>query len=207
MIRGMKMRMATWVCASCAVALVACGGENKGADSPGTCPEGTVLKGADCVAPETPSAGSGSKTTGGGSSDTSASSADTDKPAKTDADKPPAPSPGASAPQAPSDGKAAYDKDAVEEQLKRAERQIKSNCGSGTDENGKAAGPWGAATATVTLGRNGRVQQVNVSAPYDGKPVGQCVQHAYQKIVFPPYAASGDSTITRDVEVVQPKKK
>ena len=99
-----------------------------------------------------------------------------------------------------------YDRDAVEEQLKRAARQVKGNCGGATDDTGQATGPWGQTKATVTLGRNGRVKQVTVPSPYDGKPVGICIAHAFQKLIFPPYAASSVATIDWDVELVQPGK-
>src|SRR5579871_962682 len=105
-----------------AVGLAACGGGGKGADSPGTCPEGTVLKGSDCVPP-----GEGSS---GGGGDTAKSGDEGEKPASggggggggstsSAGDESPAPS-----------GKTAYDKEAVEVQLKRAARQVKANCGS-----------------------------------------------------------------------------
>jgi hypothetical protein len=172
-----------------AVAVVACGG-GKGADSPGTCPEGTVLKGADCVP-------SGDDVTA--SSGSSSKSADEDK----------SPSSAAASSQgddtSSSGGKALYDKEAVEVQLKRAARQVKANCGSASDDEGNATGPWGATKATVTLGRNGHVRQVTVPAPYEGKPVGICVVHAFEKIQFPPYAGSNDVSVDWDIDIVKPK--
>jgi hypothetical protein len=182
------------------LALVACGG---GAKAPGTCPAGTVLKGSDCLPGDDSSgddstAGSssgGSGASGGGDDSSSGSSA-------------PSSSAGASSggdTSAPA-GKAPYDKDHVDVQLKRAARQIKGNCGAATDENGTAAGPWGSTKATVVLGRNGHVKQVTVPSPYDGKPVGLCVVHAFQKIQFPPYNAPSDSVVDWDVEITQPGK-
>jgi len=47
---------------------------------------------------------------------------------------------------------------------------------------------------------------VTVPAPYDGKPVGICVVHAFQKLVFPPYPGSSDAIVDWDIEIVQPKK-
>jgi hypothetical protein len=174
------------------VGAAACGGGGKGADSPGTCPDGTVLKGSDCV----PS-GSGPDSTSGGDAPAS-------KATKPDPDS----ASGAAAPppsDAPSSGGAPYDKDAVEIELKRAGRQVKANCGSATDEDGAATGPWGKTTASVTLGRNGHVKQVTVPAPYDGKAVGVCVVHAFQKIQFPPYGGSVDVVVDREVELAKPK--
>jgi hypothetical protein len=106
---------------------------------------------------------------------------------------------------AASGGGTPYDKEAVDVSLKRAARQVKGHCGTATDEEGKASGPWGQTKASVVLGRNGHVKQVTVPAPYDGKPVGICIVHAFEKIVFPPYAAPSDSVIDWDVELVQPK--
>jgi len=214
--RPMKKRTTFAACACCALVLAACGGANKQADSASNCPPDTVLKGSDCVADDSSGSSASNSSPSSGSSDTSASSGSSTGSASSGtgasgATKPATSAPpsgggiGTAAPQPSSDAKASYDKEAVEVQLKRAERQIKANCGSATDEEGKATGPWGATTATVTLGRNGRVLQSSVPAPYDGKPVGTCVVHAYQKIVFPPYPGSADATVTRDVEITQPK--
>jgi hypothetical protein len=187
------MRQRTIVVAA-ALALVGCGGGGKGADSPGTCPEGTVLKGSDCVPPgDEGSSSSGSSTKHG------------------DPDEKPSGGGGASAgggggtEDTSSSGKTPYDKDAVEMQLKRAARQVKANCGSATDDNGKATGPWGSLKASVTLGRNGHVRGVTIPSPYDGKPVGICALHAFEKIQFPPYASSSDVVVDWDIEIVQPK--
>src|SRR5207302_10071796 len=115
--------------------------------------------------------------------------------------------------KAPGDGEPApsassgspYDRDAVDAEMKRAARQVKSNCGSATDEAGEATGPWGRATVSVVLGRNGHVKKASVPAPYDGKPVGICISHAFEKIQFPPYAGSDDVTVQWDVELVAPR--
>jgi hypothetical protein len=192
MMRGMKRALV-----GVALALVACGGGEKGAESPGTCPEGTVLKGSDCVPAETAGAPAGGDDApkksshkkkddddsasaggggGGGGGDTSGSS-----------------------------GGGGYDKDAVGAQLRRSAKQIKSNCGSATDDEGKATGPWGSVTASIVLGRNGHIKDVSVPDPYAGKPVGICVVRALQKVVFPPYAGSSDAQITWDFELVKPK--
>ena len=116
-----------------------------------------------------------------------------------------APAGAAPAGDAPAASGASYDKDAVEIELKRAARQVKANCGSATDDDGAATGPWGKTTASVTLGRNGHVKQVTVPAPYDGKAVGDCVVHAFQKIQFPPYGGSVDVVVDCEVELTKPK--
>jgi hypothetical protein len=178
--------------ALCAVGLVsvtACGGGGaKGADSPGNC------TGADCGSSESShSSNDSSSSSSPSSSDTgsgggSASSASSDP-----------------APSAPTGGKTPYDKDSVEIELKRASRQVKANCGSATDDNGTATGPWGKATAAVTLGRNGHIKDVTVPAPFDGAPDGVCAVNAFKKIQFPPYASSSDVVVQWDIEFVKPK--
>jgi hypothetical protein len=182
------MRLGTVAAAALVVGLLGCGG-GKGADSPGTCPEGTVLNGSDCV-PSDDSGGSGSS----GSSHSAGSST-----AKGGGDS------SAAGGDDSSGGSTSYDKDAVEVELKRAARQVKSNCGSATDDDGKANGPWGSTKVSVVLGRNGHVKGATVPTPYDGTPVGLCVVNAFNKIIFPPYAGSSDVTVDWDVEVVQPK--
>lgn len=174
------MKQLGW--ASCLFALVGCGGQTKQADSPGTCPEGTVLHGSDCLPASAekekdPDEMTPSATSHAGSDDSSSA--------------------GASG--------TPYDKDAVEAELKRAARSIKKSCGASTDEDGQATGPWGATKASITLGRNGHVKQVTVPAPYDGKPVGVCVVHAFEKIWFPPYAAPADAVVDWDVDLTKPK--
>lgn len=181
-----------------------CGGGGKGADSPGTCPEGTMLKGEDCV----PSDDSSSS----GSSGKSAKSDDDDDDSSPSSSSSSSSSPSSSSSSSDSSsagssgGSTPYDKDAVEAQLKRAARQVKSGCGSASDSDGNRNGPWGATKASVVLGRNGHVKQVTVPDPYNGKPVGDCVINAFKKIQFPPYAGSSDVVVDWDVELVQPKK-
>ena len=206
MMPGMSKRFMVRAAAGavCTLALAACGGGAKQADSPGTCPEGTVLHGDDCVPPE--AASDDSDHPKHSKRDDSEKSDDAPASASSQARNEDAPS--SSAPAASeSGGKPAYDKDAVEVQLKRAARQIKANCGSATDDDGKASGPWGSTKATVVLGRNGHVKGVTVPQPYDGKPVGLCVVHAFEKIWFPPYAGSSDASVDWDVELVAPKQR
>jgi hypothetical protein len=178
------------LCAVGLVSVMACGGGAKGADSPGNCPDGTVLSGSDCVPSSTPSSHASDESSSP-SSDSAGSGA-----ASGSADPTPSGSTG---------GKTPYDKDSVEIELKRASRQVKANCGSATDDNGTAAGPWGKTTASVTLGRNGHIKDVTVPAPYDGQPDGVCAVNAFKKIQFPPYASSSDVVIPWDIEFVKPK--
>jgi hypothetical protein len=165
--------MATTALVAGALVLAGCGG---GAKSPANCPDGTVLKGTDCVADDSgdepagtpPPKGEDSATGGGGGTP--------------------------------------YDKEAVEVQLKRAARQVKSSCGGATDDSGQATGPWGQLKVSVQVGRNGHIRQVTVPDPYNGKPVGICIVHAFEKLIFPPYSGSTDTTVDWDLELVQPGK-
>jgi hypothetical protein len=186
--------------AFCAVVLVVsagCGGGAKQADSPGNCPEGTMLRGSDCVPASTASHASddSSGSSGASSSSSTGSSASASSSDSTPAAEP-APATG---------GKTPYDKDSVEVELKRAARQVKANCGSATDDNGSAPGPWGKTAASVTLGRNGHVKEVSVPSPYEGQPDGLCAVNAFKKIQFPPYASPSDVVVEWDIELVKPK--
>jgi hypothetical protein len=98
-----------------------------------------------------------------------------------------------------------YDKDATDVVLKRAARQVKGNCGSSTDESGKANGPWGKVTISVNLGHNGHTKGVTVPAPYDGTPSGRCITQAFSSLTFPPWSGS-DTTVDQEVELVKPGK-
>src|SRR5579859_6355829 len=128
MMRAMKKVRAGWIMAlgaGCVVATFACGGQPKQADSPGTCPEGTVLRGGDCVPPET--------------SHESSAQRESREEAALSQPK------GGGQSVAPGE-KTPYDKEAVEAELKRGARQVKANCGSASDEDGKVSGPWGKTT-------------------------------------------------------------
>jgi hypothetical protein len=197
------------------LAVASCGPEAKQAESPGTCPEATVLKGSDCV----PAAGASNDKS---ATDSAGVKTASDKPVEKAAGETAAPQ---SAPSAAAsedkpqdhaastrvhsdsspDGKTPYDKEAVDAQLKRGARQVKANCGAATDEEGKATGPWGKTKASITLGRNGHVKQVSVPTPYEGKPAGLCVVHAFEKIQFPPYPGEDDVVVDWDVELMRPK--
>lgn len=177
------------LCALGLVSVTACGGGAKGADSPENC------TGADCSPTTTSSGHKGPDESWSGSSSSS------DTPSGGSA----ASSPSEASPAAPSGPSTPYQKDAVEVELKRAARQVKANCGSATDENGTAAGPWGKTTASVTLGRNGHIKDVTLPSPYGGAPDGDCAVNAFKKIQFPPYASSSDVVVQWDVEFVKPK--
>jgi len=96
-----------------------------------------------------------------------------------------------------------YDKEATDVVIKRAVRQVNGNCGYAKDENGKAVGPWGKATMTVVLGRNGHSKSATISAPYDGKPSGKCAVQAFSNLTFPPWNGP-DASLNVDVELTKP---
>ena len=96
-----------------------------------------------------------------------------------------------------------YDKDATEIVIKRAARQVKENCGAAKGDDGKATGPWGKATLQIQLGKNGHSKGVTVPAPYQGKPVGNCVEKAFTNLTFPPWGGS-DAEVSWEVELVNP---
>ncbi|MEO6419227.1 MAG: hypothetical protein ABIP39_07465 [Polyangiaceae bacterium] len=97
-----------------------------------------------------------------------------------------------------------YDKENTDIVLKRAARQVKENCGSAKDEDGKAPGPWGKTSAAVVLGHNGHSKGVTVGPPYDGTPGGRCILQAFSNLTFPPWSGP-DTTVNWDLELVQPK--
>lgn len=112
---------------------------------------------------------------------------------------------GASVNEAPARRTDQYDKEATEIPLKRAERQVKENCGAAKDENGKATGPWGKVTIQLMLGHNGHSKEVTIPDPYADKPVGKCIEKAFTNLTFPPWAGA-DTQIQREVELVEPGK-
>lgn len=107
--------------------------------------------------------------------------------------------------EAPAKRSDQYDKEATEVVLKRAARQVKDNCGQAKDENGKAVGPWGKTTIQVMLGHNGHSKGTTVPAPFQGKPTGNCVEKAFSKLTFPPWAGA-DTQIDWEIELVEPGK-
>ena len=97
-----------------------------------------------------------------------------------------------------------YDKEATEVVLKRAERQVHDNCGHAKDDAGKAAGPWGKTSVSVTLGHNGHTRSVTIPDPFNGKPTGNCAVKAFSNLTFPPWTGP-DETVDWAVEIPQPK--
>jgi hypothetical protein len=100
-------------------------------------------------------------------------------------------------------GGSRYDRAALEVILARAARQVKSNCGAATDDNGVASGPWGKTTFSVKLGHNGHSKGGTIPAPYDGKPTGNCVVKAFTNLIYAPFAGD-DADVDWPVEMVKP---
>jgi len=98
-----------------------------------------------------------------------------------------------------------YDKEGTEVALKRAARQVKDNCGQAKDENGKAIGPWGKVTVQVQLGANGHTKGTTVPTPWQGKPVGTCIERSFTNLSFPPWSGA-DAQVDWEVELVEPGK-
>ena len=96
-----------------------------------------------------------------------------------------------------------YDKEGTEVVLKRAARQVKANCGSATDEDGKASGPWGKGNMMLVLGHNGHMKDVSVGAPFEGKAAGRCAVQAFKLLTYPPWAGA-DMTIDYPIDIVPP---
>ena len=99
--------------------------------------------------------------------------------------------------------KVPYDKEAVDMSLTRAARQVKDNCGAVKDDQGKLVGPWGKTTVTVNLGHNGHSKGTTLQAPFDGTPVGRCINNAFTNLIIPPFAG-GDTTVDWEIEVTKP---
>ncbi len=84
--------------------------------------------------------------------------------------------------------------------LNRASAFSKTQCGAATNDAGQLKGPWGKASVTLKVGRNGRPFDVVIGAPHAGTPTGNCVVHNFEALIFLPYP--GDHDETREVEVV-----
>ncbi|WP_394822780.1 hypothetical protein [Pendulispora albinea] len=114
------------------------------------------------------------------------------------------PAAGSPAPPAQQRRTDSYDKEATEVVLRRAARQVKDNCGSAKDENGKAAGPWGKTVVVVALGHNGHSKGASIGSPFDGAPTGRCAIQAFSSLTYPPWAGA-DTTVNWEVDIATPK--
>jgi hypothetical protein len=95
--------------------------------------------------------------------------------------------------------KSKLDEEYTASQLSRATAFARAQCGAATNDAGERKGPWGKATVTLKIGRNGRPLDVTIAAPHAGTPTGNCVIHAFEALVFLPYP--GDHDEAREVEV------
>lgn len=162
------------------------------------CPDGTELVDTSCipVTASSPSHSSGTSTPG----DTASTGTGTLSPPSDTS----ATTPGTSAPGTTSalDGlPSAADKEPILNALNRATRQVKAHCGSATDDEGKATGPFGKTTVSIRLSHDGNGRALSVPPDFDGKPTGKCVIQAFRHLQYPPWEGSS-VTIPWDVEVV-----
>ena len=97
-----------------------------------------------------------------------------------------------------------WDRDLTQQELARAARSVKANCGSATDENGNAKGPWGQTQVSIRLHHKGHTKEAKAEGEYAGTPVGHCIEHAFANLQFPPWQGH-DITIEWDIEVTKPK--
>jgi hypothetical protein len=147
-----------------------------------------------------------SETWGSSETATSTHSTPTPPPDPTPSDKPATGTkpPSDDGPHVPASfGGSAYDRPALETILKRAARQVKSNCGAATDESGAVSGPWGKTTITVKLGHNGHSKGGTLPPPFDGKTTGRCAVIAFTNLIYAPFAGS-DTDVDWPLEIVKP---
>ena len=150
-------------------------------DSSGSSDNSSSSSGSSSSGSSSSSSGSSSSGSSGSSSGSSGSS-------------------GSSTPAAP---KTPYDKESVDVVLARGGRQVKDHCGGTKDADNKLTGPWGKTTVTVQLGHNGHSKGATLKPPFDGTPVGRCINNAFTNLIYPPFAGD-DTTVDYDVEVVKP---
>jgi hypothetical protein len=96
-----------------------------------------------------------------------------------------------------------WDRDLTAQELARAARSVKANCGSATDDDGNAKGPWGKTQVSVRLHHKGHTKDAKAEGEYAGTPVGHCIERAFSDLHFPPWEGH-DVTIEYDIEVVKP---
>jgi hypothetical protein len=121
------------------------------------------------------------------------------------APKPAQPTSGSSATvnEAPTRRSDQYDKEGTDIVLRRSAIQVKGNCGAAKGDDGKATGPWGKMSIQVALGSNGHSKGVTVPQPFQGKPVGNCIEKAFANLSYPPWGGS-DASVDWEVELIEP---
>ena len=96
-----------------------------------------------------------------------------------------------------------YDKEATEVVIKRAARQVKENCGARRATTARRPARGARPRSRSSSEKNGHSKGVTVPAPYQGKPVGNCVEKAFTNLTFPPWGGS-DTEVSWEVELVNP---
>jgi hypothetical protein len=94
-----------------------------------------------------------------------------------------------------------FDQKQADMELKRATRSAASCPGVVAPQETKENKQRGSAHVTITFQEDGTVSSVNISSPFDGTPVGDCVLRAYKAVIVPPFVG-GNQIIDWDVELV-----
>jgi hypothetical protein len=102
-----------------------------------------------------------------------------------------------------SEKKKKFDKKQTKMELQRATMSAESCPGVVYEQEGKEH-PRGDFKATITFQEDGTVKQITIPAPFDGKPVGDCVMQAYKHVIVPPYTG-GEQIVDWDVSLKDKK--
>jgi hypothetical protein len=102
-----------------------------------------------------------------------------------------------------SEKKRKFDKKQTKLELQRATMSAESCPGVVYEQEGKEH-PRGEFKATITFQEDGTVKQITIPAPFDGKPVGDCVIQAYKHVIVPPYTG-GEQIVDWDVSLKDQK--
>lgn len=102
-----------------------------------------------------------------------------------------------------SEKKKQFDKKQTKMELQRATMSAESCPGVVYEQEGKEH-PRGDFKATITFQEDGTVKQITIPAPFDGKPVGDCVMQAYKHVIVPPYTG-GEQIVDWDVSLKDKK--
>jgi hypothetical protein len=150
------------------------------------------------------SAGSSARSAAAAPEEAEANPASTAEPASTSTSSAPSESPAETETALPARVGPGWDHDLTAAELARAARSVKANCGSATDTEGNAKGPWGKTQVSVRLHHKGHSKEAKAQGEYAGTPVGHCIERAFTDLQFPPWEGH-DVEIQYDIEVVQPK--
>ena len=88
-----------------------------------------------------------------------------------------------------------FDKKHTKMELQRATRSAESCPGVVKDQETPETAHRGELTVTITFQQDGSVKDLQVPAPFDDSPVGECVARAYRAVIVPPYDVGGDQMV------------